>query len=323
MTKRVRNYIIGAIVSLVVICGVCGIFASQDNNGTAIDTAQNNVIAVPTDTSAPRESTDTPAPENTPVPTATIQEVFNSPSEAPTSMPIFEGDVIFELAINNGPENRPILMGNTNLPNETIIMTSISNDVIGFLAQQEVVVNDGKFEAGPFGPEIGLEPGNYVASATMPIPSRQPDSVRAIIGENGENLSGNLVQQGDFGITVSTETSLQIGTDSEVNENNEQVIQEASTIFQELQVLLENGQSMETLRHSNDNAVLEQCGNQMRENQAKAEELQSRAETLPQRYLLLKAATVEILRCVSCSENALEYCNITASSIEEISNLFE
>jgi len=61
----------------------------------------------------------------------------------------------------------------------------------------------------------------------------------------------------------------------------------------------------------------------MRENQSKAEELQSQAESLPQKYLLLKAATFEILRCVSCSDNAMEYCDIASSSLEDAESLFE
>jgi hypothetical protein len=45
----------------------------------------------------------------------------------------------------------------------------------------------------------------------MPIPRVQPDSVKKLIGDNGEKLSGPLVESGSLGVTVSAEKEFTIG----------------------------------------------------------------------------------------------------------------
>jgi hypothetical protein len=99
----------------------------------------------------------------------------------------------------------------------------------------------------------------------------------------------------------------------------------ADEIYQELQILLDAGRNMESLRQSDKGA----CGEQMRANQQKVEELQTQADSLPNEYILLKAATGQLRPCVSCSESALARCDIaeddlkyyiTSISEEEVTN---
>ncbi|MCB0163952.1 MAG: hypothetical protein KDI79_06995 [Anaerolineae bacterium] len=122
---------------------------------------------------------------------------------------------------------------------------------------------------------------------------------------------------------IPMETPLQNRTDTNSNDSNEPIPTDPAAIFEELQLLFERGQSMENLRNSDDNAVIEQCTTQMRESQARVEALQSQAVTLPKQFLSLKVFTGEVWRCVSCSEDASEHCDKAESLMEEVNLLLE
>jgi hypothetical protein len=117
------------------------------------------------------------------------------PSENhPTETQQAEGLRVFiDLSVELTDEGRATLIGKTNLPDDTIIMASIEQIKGGFHGQDKVEVDSGSFKAGPFGPADGLTSGKYLAEVLTPYPFIQPDSVRAVIGENGEQLVGDLV----------------------------------------------------------------------------------------------------------------------------------
>ncbi len=136
--------------------------------------------------------------------------------------PLSEG-VALQLTIDLSDKKHPFLVGKTNLPDNTKLMTSISNYefVKGdnlyldefFMGGNETVVSNGMFKTSPFGPITGLTDGRYTAEVMMPVPNVQPASVQAVIGKNGENLKGPLVKQSDSGgIIVSVNKEFQIGT---------------------------------------------------------------------------------------------------------------
>jgi hypothetical protein len=105
--------------------------------------------------------------------------------------------------------NRPVVVGQTNLPDGTEIMTSVWRENPSFMAQDSVVVAGGQFRGGPFGPSSGLAPGTYHVDASMPYAKLQPTGVRAIIGSLGENLLGEAIERDDtMGATISVEKSL-------------------------------------------------------------------------------------------------------------------
>ena len=137
-----------------------------------------------------------------------------APSTAETSRPLSQ-DVFIELTVDLTNKNLPLLIGKTNLPDGTVIMTSVDNHKYVddyFLDQDRVTVENGSFRSRPFGPEDGLPDGKYRASITMPVPDVQPASVREVIGNDGENLSGPLVKRGGTGVTVELEQEFQIGS---------------------------------------------------------------------------------------------------------------
>ncbi len=122
-------------------------------------------------------------------------------------------DTILSLDVIQLPDSRVRLSGKTSLPPSTALMISVREKLEGgFLGQSKCVVTDGgTFESETFGPKEGLRKGRYVAEVTMPISAVQPPSVQAVIGKNGEHLTGDLVKKSGIGITVSQQKDFAIG----------------------------------------------------------------------------------------------------------------
>jgi len=125
----------------------------------------------------------------------------------------FDEDVMIKVNVTELSDRRICLHGTTNLPTDTKLMLSVEERAQGgFLGQSKCsVAADGSFKSEAFGPKEGLKDGVYVGEVVMPIPRVQPDHVRKLIGENGEQLSGPLVENGTLGVTVSTEKEFTIG----------------------------------------------------------------------------------------------------------------
>ena len=94
----------------------------------------------------------------------------------------------------------PLIIGETNLPNGTKVLVSVERPEIGYGGDYKSVVNNGKFQAGPFGSRNSdLRPGKYLLTVTMTSPFMQPDEVQLIIGKSGEKLKGKLIQNSHGG----------------------------------------------------------------------------------------------------------------------------
>ncbi|WP_048707408.1 hypothetical protein [Microvirga massiliensis] len=95
---------------------------------------------------------------------------------------------------------RPIITGQTNLPDGAELLVSVWRPSAHFMAQHKVPVIGGAFKAGPFGSRQGpLHPGEYEVSVSMSIPRNQPASVQAVIGDKGQNLKGPHVRESGIG----------------------------------------------------------------------------------------------------------------------------
>lgn len=130
-----------------------------------------------------------------------------------TARKSLDGDVTIDVTVTKLPDRRIRLNGTTNLPTNTKLMLSVEEHLQGgFHGQSKSsVASDGSFTSEAFGPTDGLKDGLYIAEVVMPIPRVQPNDVRRIIGENGENLSGPLVENGTFGVTLSAKKEFTIG----------------------------------------------------------------------------------------------------------------
>ncbi len=108
---------------------------------------------------------------------------------------------------------RVIVRGKTNLPPDTFLMISVQDELRWEPPCQTKakVLSDGTYESELLGPLSGLKDGQYLASVTMPYARYQPEAVRRVIGDSGQNLKGPLADKGTFGNTVNAEKKFSVG----------------------------------------------------------------------------------------------------------------
>lgn len=257
--------------------------------------------------------------------TANRETPSPTPPAAAGLPPLGEG-VVLKAAVQEDPGRRPVVTGETNLPDGTEGIASIKSKTTKKGGSDEFTVQGGRFRAGPFSDGgQGLAPGNYTLDVTIAIAQVQPPQVRAVIGQNGENLRGPLVERDDIGTSVQLSQDFRLdeqgkvtaGTDTAAVEQSAQAsLKEARAVLQALQNLERQGREMESLR-GEDADKLRRCGDLMRARQSEAKALGARAEALPrERYaLLLAAAAGELHLCVSCMSRATDQCDIARSSL--------
>lgn len=87
----------------------------------------------------------------------------------------------------------------TNLPDTAELLLTLSNgdynDNTSTTAQAKVTVKDGKAISEPFSNGDSPLNGNFDLCVSMSLPSLQTKEVREVIGENGENMRGDLVEK--------------------------------------------------------------------------------------------------------------------------------
>ena len=108
----------------------------------------------------------------------------------------------------------------TNLPDETVLMLTLSkgdyNTEESFTGQEKVTVKDGKADSEGFSNKGEALGGEYDLSVSMSLPSTQEDSVREVIGENGEYMTGSLVQKSDISGDSYLKAMFEVKVDSDV-----------------------------------------------------------------------------------------------------------
>jgi hypothetical protein len=89
---------------------------------------------------------------------------------------------------------RPVVVGESNLPDGTIVIVTLTRRSDGYYHQIITSVQGGAFRAGPFGLNTRpLATGYYDITLLVPVAWKQPRSVQHVIGKNGEKLEGPLV----------------------------------------------------------------------------------------------------------------------------------
>lgn len=107
-----------------------------------------------------------------------------------------EIEVLLDVSVDkNG--GKPIFTINTNLPDEAVLMLTLNgNDYKG---QADAVVKNGIAKSEPYSSNgKRISSGKYTLEVSMSEPRLQSDNVRAIVGENGENMTGEYVQTSDI-----------------------------------------------------------------------------------------------------------------------------
>lgn len=108
----------------------------------------------------------------------------------------------------------------TNLPDETVLMLTLSkgdyNTDDYFTAQTKVTIEGGKATSDPFSNKGEALTGEYDLSVSMSLPSLQTDAVRAVIGENGENMTGPLVETSSIGDSKTVGALFSVNADGDI-----------------------------------------------------------------------------------------------------------
>lgn len=102
-------------------------------------------------------------------------------------------------------------------------MLTLSRDK--YTAQTNVIVKDGLASSQEFSDDGNpLVGGEYLLMVSMSIPKFQSDSVRKVIGENGENMTGQYILNSEIGDSVylsgDFNFSLSGSTDVETEQSN-------------------------------------------------------------------------------------------------------
>jgi hypothetical protein len=129
--------------------------------------------------------------------------VIPEPKAEPVKIePKFDVDIKIEA----GPSMTFIIK--TNLPNETEILIGlddIETDDILWQAKGEIM--DGVVVLGPY-PK--MDSGKYIFDITIPIIAGQKQSVKNILGKNGENLIGNSIEDFMDSKVINVRTDVEI-----------------------------------------------------------------------------------------------------------------
>ncbi len=120
--------------------------------------------------------------------------------------PAKEDKIEVELNVNHEiSQDRTVqIVVETNLPDGIELSVGLSNDEIDYVAGDGVELSDGRAESAWFSDDgEALESGTYEVRVGTRYPHTQPDYVQEIIGEGGQNLTGEYVEEDDFGKTAS------------------------------------------------------------------------------------------------------------------------
>ena len=115
------------------------------------------------------------------------------------------------MATADGPSANPAIIGTTNLPDGTTLIIIVESRENKFLELDKVTVQNGHFQSQQFSRDgHPLHAGTYSVNVQMPVKLVQPESVTAIIGSGGANLTGSLVRTETNGVTVNYESSFTV-----------------------------------------------------------------------------------------------------------------
>lgn len=100
-------------------------------------------------------------------------------------------NIDISLDFERGADGRVRLLGKSNLPHGMALMLDLRNAETKYFAQDKVEVVDGRIVSSWFSDRgKSLRSGAYNIEVSSPLPDLQPQGVRTIIGQTGENLLG-------------------------------------------------------------------------------------------------------------------------------------
>lgn len=145
-------------------------------------------------------------------------------------------EVVFDIDISVDNEYRLLVSSKTNLPDNTNLLLTLSdNETNTILGQTKNIVKNKEIVFDQIKPNnIGIENGKYKVSISMGLPNSQPKEVVNKIGINGKKLYGQYVIEYDDNKSFKYETIIEI-YDSPV-----QPIEEIKTNIDDLATTYQN-----------------------------------------------------------------------------------
>lgn len=121
-------------------------------------------------------------------------------------------EVSFELNMYVNTEYELCVQGKTNLPNNTKLLLSLTDNTSKeLLCQTEAIVNNQSITFNPLFPDgIGIGDGEYGININLGLPSLQSANVQNVIGKNGEKLSGKFVVENQNQKTIEYKDAIAI-----------------------------------------------------------------------------------------------------------------
>lgn len=101
------------------------------------------------------------------------------------------------------PQLKASFVAATNLPDGMELLVTVFRKDLNYFAQTKTKVSNGHFSFGPFSMHgESLTPGWYDLRIDSPISSIQSKSVQAVIGNDGQYMTGNFVKPSPIGGNV-------------------------------------------------------------------------------------------------------------------------
>lgn len=141
--------------------------------------------------------------------------------------PVDPLEVEVEASATLRPDRRLVVQGEANLPDGALLRIVVERELSGVRWQSRTSVQQGAFEAGPFGPGSGLPDGGYIINVLLTEANLQPAGVRERIGEQGQHLAGPLVQTSRHGLgqTITYSRRFLIGSEPRRASDRVEVLQ--------------------------------------------------------------------------------------------------
>ena len=205
------------------------------------------------------------------------------------------------------------LVGKTNLPTGTNIMVTLIDLYRGKKYQDKVRVEDGMFEAGPFGASSGLGDSKYHYEALVPIV--QPPQVVAVLGKSNINMHGSLVSESTLGgKTAKISLGFNIGSEESVEKVLDSIINNTIDFKQNIKELLQNDAEVISAARQENN--VKACIQAMNIAKTKVDKLSDLSENIFQEAVDLKLAASYMKSCLTCTPSAAQACEEARKSLK-------
>jgi len=174
------------------------------------------LLAGCSETDKPSEPVSTTEQTSTPESTAAEIDVVAAEEVAPLVV-----EITAHVSLRS--DRRLMVEGESNLPDETLVQIIVEREISSVRWRERTRIGDGEFAAGPFGPGSGLPDGGYIVQVEVSEGSVQPEAVQARIGQEGQHLAGELVNQSRHGLGQVATYSRRFLVGSEPRQTRDQV----------------------------------------------------------------------------------------------------